>query len=394
MEKSCKKKRIAQSGLVFLLFLLICVQVLQAHAAESVYKSGYVYLKIAGGDKSSNIQIHIWKTADFTHDDLKYTETTWNVEISAETNNHNVKLLKSKVQTVQDNRGDYYVIPIPISWTLPANHGITGQTLTSALAESEGRCGLYVSQNGSKYTSAGCVDSNTKKSNYLMLNTLQLGLRTLDNVRYNTSPRAVITMNINRPKYTVTFNAGAGTSWGSTSQKTATVARGNTATITSPTKEGYTFNGWDKTLTNVKANITTNAKWTANTYTCNFHANGGDGTMDAQEIDYAETVLIKKNTFQRNGYKFAGWSTEKHGDIKYKDEASITMNSISGINLYAVWQKEGIISNFDDVIEDDDMFTDDDKLVGGNGTTYDKRHTDSGYAHTDEEDDPGYFTGK
>lgn len=34
------------------------------------------------------------------------------------------------------------------------------------------------------------------------------------------------------------------------------------------------------------------------------------------------------------------------------------------------------------------------KLTGGNGTKYQEHFTDSSYAHTDQEDDPGYFTGK
>ena len=37
------------------------------------------------------------------------------------------------------------------------------------------------------------------------------------------------------------------------------------------------------------------------------------------------------------------------------------------------------------------MFTGDGKLTGGNGTKYQEHFTDSSYAHTDQEDDPGYF---
>ena len=322
MKKS-KKNRILQCTTVILLFLLIFGQALKLHAAESVYKSGYMYFKLSGGDKNSTIQIHVWKTANFTHDDMKNKAMLWNVEISDATNNHSVKLLKSQVTTTKDNEGDYYILPIPISYVVPANHEVNGQTLTTELDESEGRCGLYVSQSGSKYYSAACVDNDTTNSQYLMVNTAQVGLRTVDG-------------------YKVTFNAGTGTSWGSATTKTATVARGNTASITAPTKTGYTFAGWDKTLTNVKSSFTTNAKWTANNYPCNFYANGGIGTMDGQDIAYDSTATLKKNTFQRTGYIFAGWSTEKRGKVIYKDGDSIKMSSTSGIDLYASGRKKGL----------------------------------------------------
>ena len=395
MKKS-KKNRILQCTTVILLFLLIFGQALKLHAAESVYKSGYMYFKLSGGDKNSTIQIHVWKTANFTHDDMKNKAMLWNVEISDATNNHSVKLLKSQVTTTKDNEGDYYILPIPISYVVPANHEVNGQTLTTELDESEGRCGLYVSQSGSKYYSAACVDNDTTKSQYLMVNTAQVGLRTVDGYRYNytTGSRAIVTLTLKRPKYKVTFNTGTGTSWGSATTKTATVARGNTASITAPTKTGYTFAGWDKTLTNVKSSFTTNAKWTANNYPCNFYANGGIGTMDGQDIAYDSTATLKKNTFQRTGYIFAGWSTEKRGKVIYKDGDSIKMSSTSGIDLYAIWKKKGLISDFTNVEEDEGMFYGDEKLEGGNGTVYDNRHTTSDYAHTDEEDDPGYFTGK
>ena len=116
--------------------------------------------------------------------------------------------------------------------------------------------------------------------------------------------------------------------------------------------------------------------------------------MDGQDIAYDSTATLKKNTFQRTGYIFAGWSTEKRGKVIYKDGDSIKMSSTSGIDLYAIWKKKGLISDFTNVEEDEGMFYGDEKLEGGNGTVYDNRHTTSDYAHTDEEDDPGYFTGK
>ena len=65
------------------------------------------------------------------------------------------------------------------------------------------------------------VDNDTTKSQYLMVNTAQVGLRTVDGYRYNytTGSRAIVTLTLKRPKYKVTFNAGTGTSWGSATTK-------------------------------------------------------------------------------------------------------------------------------------------------------------------------------
>ncbi|MDO5591169.1 MAG: InlB B-repeat-containing protein, partial [Lachnospiraceae bacterium] len=256
-----------------------------------------------------------------------------------------------------------------------------------------GRCWLYATAGGKKYTKESCVDADTTKNQFIEVGAAQISLRTVNGIRYNTDRRARIQLHMNHPKYTVTFDAGLGTDW-DTAQKKVTIPRGEDATILSPSKAGYTFNGWDKDLTNVKGSFTTRAKWTANPYPCNFHPNGGTGTMASQTIAYDSTVALKRNTFQRQGYSFVGWSTTKRGGAAYKNEGAIKMDSILGIDLYAVWKKNGVISDFSNVEEDTGMFEGAVNLEGGNGTTYDAQHKDSGYSHTDEAGNPGYFTGK
>ncbi len=60
-------------------------------------------------------------------------------------------------------------------------------------------------------------------------------------------------------QYTVTFASDGKT------LSTQTVAYGNEATAPEqPTKEGYTFVGWDKDFSNVTSDLTVNAKWTQN----------------------------------------------------------------------------------------------------------------------------------
>ena len=62
------------------------------------------------------------------------------------------------------------------------------------------------------------------------------------------------------PTYTVTFY-----DWDNTVLKTQTVVKGQSATApAAPTREGYTFTGWDKSFTNVQANLSVKAVYTQN----------------------------------------------------------------------------------------------------------------------------------
>ena len=84
----------------------------------------------------------------------------------------------------------------------------------------------------------------------------------------------------------------------------------------------------------------------SNTYTINFNANGGSGTMSRQ-IVYTdeEPVSLNANTFTREGYAFAGWCTTNTSETSctdgtlYADEKSVSGLVPNGesMNLWAVW---------------------------------------------------------
>lgn len=71
--------------------------------------------------------------------------------------------------------------------------------------------------------------------------------------------------------------------------------------------------------------------------TVTFNANGGEGTMDSQEIDYNTATALTANTFTRTGYSFAGWATSATGSKVYDDEESVTLTK--NLNLFALWTK-------------------------------------------------------
>lgn len=127
-----------------------------------------------------------------------------------------------------------------------------------------------------------------------------------------------------------------------------------------PERKGYSFGGWysgDTRLTDgfgkgisawqSQSGSILTAKWSANINTLNFNANGGEGTMSAQEIVTDETASISGNTFTRKGYTFVGWAESANGGVVYKDCAEYTMGAESSYELFAVW-----VANRNEVVFD------------------------------------------
>ena len=120
-----------------------------------------------------------------------------------------------------------------------------------------------------------------------------------------------------------------------------------------PTKPGYSFETWEYVdgtnkdlispsadITNItdvaNATISLVAKYTPNTYTITYNANGGTGDMLPTTFTYGDTVTLASNTFVRDGYEFNGWSTTTDGGVEYTDSQEIS--GLTGdITLYAVW---------------------------------------------------------
>ena len=94
-----------------------------------------------------------------------------------------------------------------------------------------------------------------------------------------------------------------------------------------PTKTGYTFAGWDKTIptTMPAENITLTARWQVNQYTITFKPeNGGQDIVIKQ--DYGTAITAPANP-TKTGYTFAGW-----------DKTIPTTMPAENITLTARWQ--------------------------------------------------------
>lgn len=134
-------------------------------------------------------------------------------------------------------------------------------------------------------------------------------------------------------------------------------------TLTEPTLQGYTFEGWyaDKAYkkkANIKVkkeyrkDITFYAKFTENTYTLQYDPNGGTGTMKVVKCTYSKTYELQKNLFTNGNYKFLGWNTDKNGGGNaYADGACISKlcaDKNGKIVLYAQWKKEVSVHRYKD----------------------------------------------
>ena len=128
---------------------------------------------------------------------------------------------------------------------------------------------------------------------------------------------------------------------------------GAETSLDSPTKTGYTFEGWlsnsDGTGTAVTslsatgyiANITLYAKWAPIIYTVTYDGNGSTGgSMVASTYTYDDAKNLTENGFIRTGYTFAGWAESSSGGAVYSDSASVNnLSSTQGatVILYAKW---------------------------------------------------------
>ena len=74
-----------------------------------------------------------------------------------------------------------------------------------------------------------------------------------------------------------------------------------------PTREGYQFNGWDKEIpsTMPAENVTVTAKWVVNQYTITFDTNGGSEITPITQ-NYGTAITAPANP-TREGYTFIGW---------------------------------------------------------------------------------------
>lgn len=139
-------------------------------------------------------------------------------------------------------------------------------------------------------------------------------------------------------KYKVTFN-----SQGGTSVTTQTIEYGSKCTPKTPTKTGYSFDGWYRNAEctgeawNFETDVVTDditlyAKWIGDVYTVTFDTQGGS-PVEAQQVSRDQFVTRPEDPV-REGYTFVGWVTTSTGSTEYEFETAKVQKDIT---IYAKW---------------------------------------------------------
>ncbi len=129
--------------------------------------------------------------------------------------------------------------------------------------------------------------------------------------------------------YTITFGTDGGSAVAPITQDYGTAI----AAPANPTREGYTFMGWDKEIptTMPAENMTITAQWRINQYTVTFDTDGGSAVASITQ-DYGTAITAPADP-TREGYTFMGWdkkipTTMPAGDMtitaKWKDSEKPT----------------------------------------------------------------------
>ncbi len=161
--------------------------------------------------------------------------------------------------------------------------------------------------------------------------------------------------------YSIKYNANGGS--GSMSNSTHNVDEEQALTANSFNRTGYVFLGWARTKTATEAEfvdkqvvvnlaaegetlVTLYAVWSPITYSVEFRANGGQGTMANQEFKYGVTQALSENTFTREGYTFRGWAKSgtatKVAYVDKKEVKNLATAEGATVVLYALWEKNPV----------------------------------------------------
>ena len=180
--------------------------------------------------------------------------------------------------------------PLPV-YTLTYTAGANGTLSGSAVQN--------ISKNGN-----GSAVTAIPNTGYHFVNWSD-GLTTNSRTDTSITSNLSVTANFAINTYTVTFE-----DWNGTVIASSSVDYGSDATAPAPpTRDGYTFTGWNVAFNNVTSDLTVTAQYTINSYTLTYTAGAGGSLTGSttQEITHGgdgEEVIATPN----DGYEFVKWS--------------------------------------------------------------------------------------
>lgn len=149
--------------------------------------------------------------------------------------------------------------------------------------------------------------------------------------------------NVNQ--YTITFDTSGGSAVSSITQDYgSTIVK-----PLDPTKEGYTFEGWEPEIPDTipSSDLTIKAKWSVNKYTITFDSDGGS-IVPPITLDYGSTVIAPISP-TKVGYSFIGWDNPIPSTMPSSDKL---IKALWKINKYTITFDTNGGSNLDSITQD------------------------------------------
>ena len=220
----------------------------------------------------------------------------------------------------------YYAQWTPVNYTVTLNGN--GGTSTSKSVTYNTAIGTLPSSSRTGYTFVGWFNTTNATGGTQLTPTTKITGNVTYYARWTTN------------NYTITWNSNGGNN-----PSFATTTKPYNSTIgTLPTisRTGYTFRGWfdttassggnqAQTSTRITGNKTYYARWTINSYTVIWNANGGTAVSNTTH-NYNTTVGTLPRT-TRSGYTFNGWFTAASGGSQVTTSTRITGN----VTFVAQW---------------------------------------------------------
>ena len=137
-------------------------------------------------------------------------------------------------------------------------------------------------------------------------------------------------------QYTLTFDSDGGSDVAAITQDYGTKIE----TPAAPTKTGYTFAGWDNEIpeTMPAESMSFKAQWTINQYTLTFNADNGTENVEITQ-DYG-TKFDTPADPTREGYTFAGWDMDIPETIPAEDMSFTALWSVNSYKLVYILDGE------------------------------------------------------
>lgn len=307
-------------------------------ASSGSYDRNYKYAALVWSGAASGSKAYTGTNAEVSYSSPTYSLGSQTITVLKGTSSKTltVTVYAATSSTGSNNQGKTVTFTIPALAKYTVSYSANGGA--GAPSSQTKYYGKTLTLSSKKPTKTGYTFSKWKASD----NTLYSA-----GGSYTKNEATTLTAQWTANKYTLTYNANGGTC--STASKSVTYGSAY-GTLATPTRTGYTFEGWYTTKTGstqvtssttCTGNATIYARWTPITYSVKYNGNGStSGSMINSSHTYDTAEALTANAFEKTGYAFQGWATSATGSVKYTDKQSVkNLTSTSGatVNLYAVW---------------------------------------------------------